>query len=105
MTRSTPIPHSAPGRPGEVFLFGIPIGQLGWFATFLMGTAAGFAAFFAATFLGIIGILIASAASHTTLDYAMAYRRVGFPIGMLVLVGSLAFLISLRVRREFRKER
>jgi hypothetical protein len=104
MTRSNPILRGAARRPAEVFLFGIPIGQLGWFATVLMGTAAGFAAFFAGTFLGILGILFASAITHTTLDYAMAYRRVGFPVGMLVLVASLGFLISLRLRRGFRKD-
>lgn len=104
MTRSTPISSPSAGRPGEVFLFGIPIGQLGWFATLLMGTAAGFAAFFAATFLGIIGLVISSAASHTTLDYSLAYRRIGLPVGLLVLVCSLAFLISLRIRRGLRKE-
>lgn len=97
--------HPATGRPGEVFLFGIPIGQLGWFATVLMGTAAGFAAFFACTFLGIIALMVVSAASHTTPDYAIAYRRIGFPIGMLVLICSLGFLISLRLRRGFRKNR
>src|SRR5438309_12117372 len=95
MTRSSPISSHNAGRSGEVFLFGIPIGHLGWFATLLMGTAAGFAAFFAGTFLGILGIVIASAATHSTLDYAMAYRRIGLPLGLLVLVGSLGFLISL----------
>lgn len=103
MTRSNPISPTHAGSPGEVFLFGVPIGQLGWFATLLIGTAAGFAAFFATTFVGIFAILIASSVSHTPLDYAIAYRRIGFPIGMLVLVASLAFLTSLRVRRGLRK--
>lgn len=104
MRPSNPISTTHAGRPGEVFLFGIPIGQLGWFATLLMGTAAGFAAFFATTFVAIVALLIASSVSHATPDYAMAYRRVGFPIGLVVLIGSLTFLISLRVRRGFRKE-
>jgi hypothetical protein len=104
MTPSHPIAHSNARRSGEVFLFGIPIGQLGWFATLLMGTAAGFAAFFAGTFLGIVGLIIANATTHGSLDYAMAYRRIGFPLGLLVLVASLGFLISLRIRRGMRKE-
>ena len=36
---------------GAGYLFGAPVGDLGWFASLLMGTATGFAAFFAATFL------------------------------------------------------
>ena len=105
MTRFEPTSTTDAGSPGEVFLLGIPIGQLGWFATLLMGTAAGFAAFFAATFVGIVGLLIASSVMHATPDYAIAYRRIGFPVGMVVLVGALGFLISLRVRRGLRKGR
>lgn len=88
--------------PDEVFLFGIPIGGLGWFATLLMGGAAGFAAFFAGTFLGILGIMLTNAIGHTAIDYADAYRWVGFPLGILVLLFALSLLITLRVRRTLR---
>ena len=54
-----PIPIQVSGRvAGPGTLFGVPIGDLGWFASLLMGTATGFAAFFAGTFLGIVGIMI-----------------------------------------------
>jgi putative Ca2+/H+ antiporter (TMEM165/GDT1 family) len=95
----------APWAPGEVFLFGVPIGGLGWFATILMGTAAGFIAFFAGTFLGIIGITIADAIGHGGIDYAISYRWVGFPLGVVVMLLSLALLITLRVRRSVRRSR
>ena len=89
-----------PGRvAGETYLFGIPIGGLGWFQTMLMGTAAGFAAFFAGTFLGIVGILVANGAGHAGVDYSYAYKRVGLPIGLVVLVASVGFLAVLRLRR------
>lgn len=93
----------ARSAPGEVYLFGIPIGGLGWFATLLIGTAAGFAAFFGGTFLGIVGIMLANAARHSAIDYADAYRWIGFPLGLVVLSLSLAFLIALRIRRAVRK--
>lgn len=80
-------------------MFGFPIGGLGWFQTMLMGTAAGFAAFFAATFLGIVGIGFANALGHAGLDFSWAYKRVGLPVGLLVLVVSVGFLGTLRLRR------
>ncbi len=40
---------------GEEYLFGIPMGGLGWFASLLMGTATGFVAFFAERLLGLWG--------------------------------------------------
>ena len=36
------------------YVFGAPVRDLGWFATLLMGMASGMAAFFAATFIGMI---------------------------------------------------
>lgn len=94
---------SQPGATaGEVYLFGVPIGGLGWFATFLMGAAAGFAAFFAGTFLGIVGIMLTNGVLRTAIDYADAYRWVGLPLGLLVLVLALSLLINLRIRRSLR---
>ena len=100
----TALNHSVrPDEPGEVFLFGIPIGGLGWFQTLLMGTAAGFAAFFAGTFLGIVGIGLANGMGHAGIDFSMAYLRVGLPLGLLVLVVSLGYLTLLRLRRIGRR--
>ena len=42
----------------EGVLLGIPLGDLGWFQSLLMGTAAGFAAFFGVTFVSIISLLV-----------------------------------------------
>jgi hypothetical protein len=84
-------------------LFGIPIGELGWFASLLMGTATGFAAFFAATFLGILSILILNSAGNRSIDFALSYRMVGFPVGMVVLVTAWSYLGTLWVRRQMRR--
>ena len=83
-------------------LFGIPLGDLGWFTSILMGVATGFAAFFAATFIGIVVILISHIAGHQT-DYTLAYRRIGLPIGLLVGLFALGYLGILWIRRIFRK--
>ena len=88
---------------GEGYLFGVPVGEMGWFAMLLVGTAAGFAAFFAATFCGIFGIMIWNTATHGAVDYAMSYRRVGFPIGVGVLVLGYCTLGTMWVRRVLRK--
>jgi hypothetical protein len=84
---------------GQGVLFGIPVNGLGWFASLLIGLAMGFAAFFAATFCGIVFILIADSGFHQTLDYAWSYRRIGLPVGSGVGVVSLAYLGWLWVRR------
>ncbi len=88
---------------GSGFLFGIPVGDLGWFATLLMSLASGFAGFFAATFVGIITILIYNTAGHHTADFALSYRRIGLPIGTLIAVFALSYLGSLWIRRQLRR--
>ena len=79
------------------------MGGLGWFASLLIGTAAGFAAFFAATFCGIFGILIYNTATHHAVDYAMSYRLIGLPVGSVVLVLALGYLGTQWVRRLGRR--
>ncbi len=105
-TRPLRTPGGALQNPrafGDGFLFGIPIGELGWFATLVIGLATGFAAFFAATFCGIMGILIYNTAGHHTLDFALSYRRFGLPIGLVVGVLALSLLGSLWTRRQLRR--
>jgi hypothetical protein len=81
----------------------VPLGNLGWFASLLMGVASGFMAFFAATFCAIAFILIYNSAAHNTIDFALSYRRVGLPIGLVVMVLALATLGTLWVRRILRR--
>jgi hypothetical protein len=90
-----------PSGPG--YLFGIPLGDLGWFTSLLMSFALGFAAFFAATFFAIFGVLIYNTATHHAVDFALTYKRVGLPVGLLVLVLALGYLGTLWVRRQLRR--
>lgn len=88
---------------GNGFLFGIPVGDLGWFATLVLSFATGFAAFFAATFVAIMSILIYNSAGHHTVDFALSYKRIGMPIGLVVLAFVLTYLGSLWIRRQLRR--
>ena len=101
MTMPTPTEAVSTPRPGT--LFGVPIGELGWFASFLMATAAGFASFFAATFLAIVSLLCFNAIGHHAVDYSFAYKRVGLPIGLLMLVAAYATMGTFWFRRTLRR--
>ena len=79
------------------------MGDLGWFASLLIGTASGFAAFFLATFLSIVSLLIYNTATHRAIDYSYTYKRVGLPIGLLVLVVAYIYLATLWGRRKLRR--
>jgi len=77
-------------RDGQIF--GIPLGDLGWFASLLMGTATGMTAFFLSTFVAILVLLVDMSVTHHAPDFAIAYRRVGFPIGVVVMAAALGYL-------------
>jgi hypothetical protein len=96
-------PQNSDHSATSATLFGAPIGDLGWFASLLMGTATGFAAFFAATFCAIITILILNTTAHRSIDFSASYRLVGLPVGAGVLVLSLGYLGTLWFRRQLRR--
>jgi hypothetical protein len=90
---------TSPRTIGSGYLFGVPLGDLGWFASLLMG----FAAFFAATFCAIFAVLFYNTATHHAVDFALTYRRAGLPVGLVVLAVSLGYLGTLWVKRQLRK--
>jgi len=96
-------PRNLDGTNGSATLFGAPIGDLGWFASLLMSTATGFAAFFAATFCAIITILILNTSMHRSIDFSVSYRLVGLPVGGVVLLAALGYLGTLWIRRQLRR--
>lgn len=83
-------------------LFGAPVGDFSLFQTVLLTFAVGFASFFLGTFAGIIGMVVASVAKHRMLDYSIAYRWVGLPIGIGMLVFTGLYLGALLIRRVTR---
>lgn len=94
---------TSPRTARSGYLFGVPLGDLGWFTSLVMSVALGFLAFFAATFCAIVSVLFYNTATHRAIDFALTYRRVGLPVGVLVLLVSLGYLGTLWVRRHLRK--
>lgn len=92
----------APRAFGSGYLLGIPLGDLGLFATLLMSFAVGFAAFFAATFCAIISLLFYKVATSRMPDFTLSYKWVGLPVGIAVLLVTLALLGTLWVKRKLR---
>jgi hypothetical protein len=104
MTSRAPIaPQTASRTFAGGYLFGVPVGDLGWFATLLVSFAAGFASFFAATFLGIVGLLITDMVTHRTPDFSISYRLIGLPVGLSVLAIALVYMGFLWIRRMLRR--
>jgi hypothetical protein len=90
----------------EGTLLGIPLGDLGWFSSLLMGLATGFAAFFLTTFLAIVGFLIYVSVTGRPMDSVhieRAYRDIGFPVGVAVMVLALGYLGVQWSKRMARK--
>jgi ABC-type Mn2+/Zn2+ transport system permease subunit len=54
------------------------------------------------TFLSIVGVSIYKGITNSPITLAISYKYIAFPAGVLVLVVSLAFLMTLWVRRKMR---
>ena len=96
-------PAEGPRSFGRGYLFGVPVGHLGLFASLLIGFASGFLAFFLATFLSILVFLVLNTARHSNLDYALTYKHIGLPVGAVVGVLALSYLGMLWGRRQLRR--
>lgn len=96
-------PHDVARARREGVLLGIPLGDLGWFQSLLMGLATGFAAFFATTFASIMVLLFYRVGTGRNPDFAIAYKDIGFPVGIVVLVLAISYLGVLYARRMRRR--
>jgi hypothetical protein len=100
MSRTAPLRAASTVHSfGDGYVFGIPLGNLGWFGSLLIAVAAGFLTFFATTFCAIFGILLYNTFTHSTVDFAFSYRRVGLPCGLVVLAFASIYLARLWVKR------
>ncbi len=85
----------------EVTIFKIPIGKLGLLSSLLIGGACGFLVFFATFFLAIVGVVIYDAATGTSmLNLDISYRYIAAPVGILAMLVSLTYLLTVWVRRK-----
>jgi hypothetical protein len=91
------------GARRDGVLFGVPLGDLGWFQSLLMGAATGMAAFFATTFCAIMVLLVYTGVTHRQVNFALTYRWAGFPVGVVVMALALSYLGVQWARRMARK--
>jgi hypothetical protein len=104
MTQSPPATaQAAPRTIAAGYLFGVPLGDLGWFGSLLIAVASGFMAFFASTFCAIVALLIYNSTAHADIDYSLTYRRAGLPIGLAVMAIAFVYLGTLWLKRILRK--
>lgn len=104
MSRTVPVHTVSTTRSfSSGYLFGIPLGELGWFGSLLIAIASGFLTFFVTTFCAIFGIMFFNIATHSAVDYAYSYSRVGLPAGLAVLAFALVYLARLWAKRMFRR--
>ena len=80
-------------------VFGIPLGDFGFFTSVLMAFTVGFLSFFLFTFLAIVGVMIYNGMGHR-LDYSASYKYISFPAACVVLIASLIFFATLWLRRK-----
>jgi hypothetical protein len=80
-------------------VFGIPLGDFGFFTSVLMAFTVGFLSFFLFTFLAIVGVMIYNGMGHQV-DYAACYKYISFPAACVVLIASLIFFATLWLRRK-----
>ncbi len=95
-------PLYAPQYTGPRFL-GAPVGDFSLLQTLLITAASGLLAFFTATFIAIMSILFLTQAMHKQIDFAISYRWIGLPVGILVLLCAGIYLGSLLIGRLRRK--
>ena len=94
----------APTRsPAEGSFLGFPLSGFSLLESLLLTLASAFLAFFATTFLAIIGLLVWDGLLHHTIDYADSYRYVGLPAGLVVLTIALPIFATLWMRAKLRK--
>ncbi|MEK6397415.1 MAG: hypothetical protein V4734_04955 [Terriglobus sp.] len=92
----------APDYTGPRFL-GAPVGDFSVFQTVLLSVATGAACFFAGTFFAIMSLLVMTMFGHKV-DFSIAYRWVGLPIGIAGLLLAGGFLTSALVARLRRSQ-
>lgn len=97
---STVTPHTF----AEGYLFGAPIFGLGWFASVLVSVGAGFAAFFASTFVAIFALLVYNSFARHAIDFNVTYRDVGLPVGLVVMAVAFVYMGRLWVRGLSRRK-
>jgi hypothetical protein len=96
------MPTAHPSRHAGSAFLGFPLEGFSLFQSLLLAFASAFFAFFSATFLAIISLLVWNGLLHHGVDFADSYRYVGLPVGCLVLLLALPFFLTLWIRAKVR---
>jgi dolichyl-phosphate-mannose--protein O-mannosyl transferase len=86
---------------GKQFL-GFPLEGFGFFTSLLLAFASAFFAFFLATTVAIFALLAWNLIGGHSLNYALSYRCIGFPVGVAVLVVALPLFGTLWFKARLR---
>ena len=101
MTQSSPAAAAQSTSAREATFFGIPVGRFGFFSSLLLGAASGFLAFFLTTFCAIFGVIFYDALHHVSIEnLSISYKFIAAPVGLTAMLVSLAYLLSLWLRRK-----
>jgi hypothetical protein len=94
-------PASDMGRK-ETTVFRVPIGRLGLLSRLMVSIACGFITFFLAFVLAILGVAIYDSVKGISIENLnIAYVYIAAPVGAVVLLASLIYLVGAWVRGKF----
>lgn len=96
-TIAAPIP-AGPPTPSKIF--GISLGDMGFFHSLLIACIFGVMAFFATCFLAVLSLLIYNTAGHHSIDMADAYLYAALPVGLAALAFANVVLLGRWLRRK-----
>lgn len=97
MSNSNSITAPVP-QPSKIF--GIPLGDMGFFHSLLIACIFGVMVFFATCFVSILSLLIYNEAGHHAVDMADVYIYAATPAGAIALIFALAVLMGMWIRRK-----
>lgn len=84
-------------------VFGFPLRGFGLVSSLLLSFASALFTFCLVTTFSIFGLLIYRFNGHPKVDMAIAYRDIGFPAALIVLVIALPIFLTLWIRAKIVK--
>lgn len=87
-------------RPLEKSVLGFPLRGFGLFTSLLLSFASALFTFCLTTTLAIFSLLAWNLGGRHSVDYAISYRNIGFPAGLIALAIALPFFGTVWVRAK-----
>lgn len=93
--------HNA--RTHEKTVLGFPLRGFGLFTSLLLSFASALFTLCLTTMVAIFSLLIWNLGGKHSVDYAISYRDIGVPAGLIVLALALPFFGTLWIRAKLHK--